>query len=142
MKARFRLDGVSTVLDDKLALVVEDDAHSLFAISSILRDLGISFKRNTTGANVLDQVRAMTPLPDFVLLDTDLPQGDTFAINRLIKTDPLLAHIPVIAIGDEQTLDLLAQLRQAGFASFLSKPLPRSQFGDILRRILGGDQLW
>jgi CheY-like chemotaxis protein len=132
----------SIVLENKLALVVEDDAHSLFAISSILRDLGISFKRNTTGANVLDQLHAMNPLPDFVLLDIDLPQGDAFAINHLIHADPRLAAIPIIAIGSEQVFTLLPQIRHAGFASFLGKPFPRRQFGEILQRILDGGHFW
>ncbi len=70
------------MLENKWALVVDDDAHSLVAISSMLRDLGIRFKRNTTGAKVPEQMRSMNPPPDFVLLNLDLPHGSAFTINE------------------------------------------------------------
>ena len=80
------------MLEDKWALVVENDAHTLVAISSILRDLGIRFKRNTTGENVVEQIRAMNPRPDFILLDTDLPHAEAFVINRHVQSDSDVAR--------------------------------------------------
>ena len=130
------------MLKDKWALVVEDDAHSLVAISSILRDLGIHFKRNTTGTNVIEQIRAMNPTPDFVLLDTDLPQGDAFTINQRIQSDAAVRDIPVIAVGSVIDFALRQRLQREGFATFVLKPLPRRQFGDLLQRVLGGDEGW
>jgi CheY-like chemotaxis protein len=131
---------LQTVLENRWALVVEDDAHSLVAMTSILRDLGVNFKRNTTGANVTEQMRAMDPLPDFVLLNIDLPNGGAFAIHQKIQSDPAARGIPVIAVG--ATVDLRQQARRSGFAGFIPKPLPRRQFGEILQRILDGDNFW
>ena len=130
------------MLEDKWALVVENDAHSLVAISSILRDLGIHFKRNTTGTNVIEQLRAMTPRPDFVLLDIDLPHAEAFLINLRIQSDPLLRSIPVIALGSVIDFATRQRLQHDGFATFVLKPLPRRQFGDLVRRVLGGDEGW
>jgi CheY-like chemotaxis protein len=131
-----------TVLKDKWALVVEDDAHTLVAISSILRDLGIGFKRNTTGANVIEQIRAMNPTPDFVLLDIDLPHDDAFTINQLIHSDTTVHNIPVIAVGSVIDFALRQRLQREGFATFVRKPLPRRQFGDLLQHVLGGNEGW
>ncbi len=126
--------------EEKWALVVEDDAHSLVAISSLLRDLGIRFKRNTSGASVLEQVRAMHPLPDFILLDIDLANGEAFTIQQRLLSDPALGDIPTIAIGREN--GARQRVRHEGFAGYVIKPLPRHQFGDLLRRILAGEQIW
>jgi CheY-like chemotaxis protein len=130
------------VLENKSALVVEGDAHSLVAISNLLRDLGVRFKRNTTGANVLEQLRTMQPLPDFILLDIDLPHGDAFIIRDGIHRDARLKRIPIIAIGDESGSELLPQMKRSGFASFVHKPIPRKHFGDLLSRVLAGERVW
>jgi CheY-like chemotaxis protein len=124
------------------ALVVEDDAHSLIAISNLLREQGIRFKRNTTGANVLQQLREMQPRPDFVLLDLDLPQANAFDISKSIQLDPSLRDIPVICLGEEEMHLPVERAQRSGCHSFLTKPLPRSQFAHMLHRILNGEQLW
>ena len=130
------------MLEDKWALVVDDDAHSLFAISSMLRDLGIHFKRNTTGAKVPEQMRSINPPPDFVLLNVDLPHDSAFAINKLIQADPAVRNIPVIAIGATNSIPVRQQARHSGFASYIAKPLPRRKLGSILQRILSGEHIW
>ena len=130
------------MFEGKSALVVEDDAHSLVAISSILRDLGIRFKRNTTGVNVIEQLRAMNPQPDFVLLDIDLPREEAFLVSRRIQADPTLRAIPVIALGSVIDFPTRQRLQRDGFATFIVKPLPRRQFGELLQRVLGGSESW
>lgn len=117
-----------------LALVVEDDAHSLIAISAILKELGIQYKRNTTGAHVLEQVRQMYPKPDFVLLDTDLPEGDPLVICQSIHDDERLAQIPVIAMCRDE--NRLRPFERTCYAGILPKPLPRKHAGKMLQSIL------
>lgn len=128
--------------DHRTAFVVEDDAHSLIAIGSIFKALGIAYKRDTSGAAAVAKVRAMSPRPSFILLDMDLPGGDPYTIVRTLKADPELAPIPVIAIADSALLNMVEQAREAGFAGFMTKPLPRREFGPLLERILAGEQIW
>jgi len=124
------------------ALVVEGDAHSLMMIGSILRDLDIFYKRNTTGAQVVEKAEVMEPQPDFILLDLDLPQGDAFSIVRSLKEHPDLCHIPVIAISDDSSHATADRVRHAGFNGFIAKPLPRRQFGDLVEQVLQGQHVW
>jgi len=128
-----------SVSPDRWAFVVEDDAHNLHAISNLLKDMGISYKRNTTGQDVPDKVRSMQPRPTFLLLDMDLPLGDPFDILEALKADPDLAEIPVIAMADDARLGEQPQVRLAGFAGFVGKPLPRKHFNDLLERALSGE---
>lgn len=129
------------MLDQKWALVVEDDAHSLVAISSILRELGIRFKRNTTGANVPQQMREMNPPPHFVLLDIDLPNGDAFIIQQRIQATPALRSIPVIALASESDLEAREQVERAGFSALVLKPIPRREFVSLLERLLANERV-
>lgn len=124
------------------ALIIEDDAHSLRAISDILHEQGIEFKRNTTGANVLERLRKMHPRPDFILLDIDLPQADSFDIVATIHRDRNLRGIPIICLGEDVTDQLVERAQQSGCHSFLTKPLPRHQFANMLDKILSGEQFW
>jgi len=124
------------------ALVVEDDAHSLIAITMILKDLGIDYKRNTTGANVIEQLEAMRPMPQFVLLDLDLPKGDAFQICHEIQADAKLANVKIIAIANDSTTELLKQVKRGHFSGLICKPLPRNEFGKLLQRLLSGEQVY
>lgn len=124
------------------ALVVEDDAHSLVAIAAILRELGIQYKRNTTGAGVLRQIRAMQPPPNLVFLDLDLPGGDSLAICQAIRVQPDLGNIPIIAIGPASMVAYRGQLMAAGFTGLIVKPLPRVHFPALLQTALEGKPMW
>lgn len=121
----------------KTALVVEDDAHNLVAISTLLRELNIAYKRNTTGAQVLQQAHAMYPDLDFILLDMDLPEGDPFLIYEALRSDPRLENIPVIAIMDNHLLvSLKNRVEQKHFAGVAAKPLSSQTLQNLLNTIL------
>lgn len=130
------------MLEGTWALIIEDDAHSLVALSSLLRDLGIRFKRNTTGADVLEQARAMNPLPHLILLNIDLEQGDAFGIQKRIRTDPQARAIPVVALASTNDYAMRERVQRAGFAGLIVKPLPRREFGQMVNRVLSGEQVW
>ncbi|MBZ0298785.1 MAG: response regulator [Anaerolineae bacterium] len=125
----------NAVFEDKQALIVEDDAHNLLALSSLLGNMKIHYKRNTTGANVLQQARRLRP--DFILLDMDLPDGDSFAIYEKLRDDQDLKNTPVIAIADGQIINhLLPRIRAGGFAAYIAKPIPPRDFEALLRGVL------
>ena len=122
--------------ENKMALVVEDDAHNLVALGSLLRGFRIQFKRNTTGANVVQQLRNMRRRPDFILLDMDLPQGDPFEIYEKLREDNELQVIPVIAIADEQTMGHWRTIiKEIGFDGSITKPIDQKEFEQVMRSI-------
>lgn len=123
------------------AFVIEDDAHSLVAIGSLLDELGIAYKRNTTGANVARQLQEMRPWPDFILLNIDLPDGDAFAICRELRAFPCTQTIPIIAVADDFSPEMLKAVRAGGFDAYVLKPLPRRCFSQCLQRVIAGEQM-
>jgi CheY-like chemotaxis protein len=132
----------STVIENAWALVVEDDAHDLLALTHLLQELHVQFKRNTTGKDVALKARTMQPRPDVILLDMDLPDASPFDICDDIHSDEVLATIPVVAIGEIKWASLEHSLQACGFSGFICKPLPRKQFGQLIQDILNGKSVW
>lgn len=120
------------------ALVVERDAHSLVAITSLLRDLGVSFKRNTNGTNVIGQIDAMSDKPDIILLNLDLPDGESFAICEAIRQRSGIGDIPIIATTNQTSPDLRKRAQASGFTGLVPKPLPKKIFGSLVDNALNG----
>lgn len=118
------------------ALVVEDDALNLVAITNLLKELNVQYKRNTTGQDVLAQARTMQPMPDVILLDMDLPYGTPYTICTGIRSDEALSHIPVVGMGNEDWLRAGPEMKACGFTAFIAKPLLHKQFREILCDIL------
>ena len=61
--------------------------------------------------------------PDIVLLDVMMPEMDGFEVCRRIKSDPKIAHVPVVMVTAlDQPADRVAGL-EAGADDFLTKPV-------------------
>src|SRR5579871_1476699 len=62
-------------------------------------------------------------VPDIVLLDVMMPGMDGFEVCRRIKSDPKIAHVPVVMVTAlDQPSDRVAGL-EAGADDFLTKPV-------------------
>jgi CheY-like chemotaxis protein len=124
------------------ALIVSGDARCLLSLSAIFHEFGFTFKRNTTGADVIQQLCAMHPLPNIILIDLSLPDGDPYSICRAIRHDPSLSDIPIVALYDEIQRIPADELRRAGFAGYFHKPLARGVIADKLPSLLDGISMW
>lgn len=71
-------------------------------------------------------------LPDLILMDIQLPGIDGLDATKIIKDDPILKHIPVVALtsyamqGDEE------KAISAGCNGYIAKPIDTRNFLDIL----------
>ena len=123
-----------------IALVIEGDPHNLIALSSLLRELKVPFKRNTTGGGVTSQMHHMEPPPDVVLLALDLPEGNAYDIAAEVRADPEFADVRLVAIGPDHPAP--SALEGAGLDGFISTPVPRRHFSAILKRLLAGEHIF
>ena len=62
-------------------------------------------------------------LPDLILLDIQLPDMDGYAVLQALKSDPATQHIPVIAVTANAMATDLSHAQNAGFFSYVTKPL-------------------
>jgi CheY-like chemotaxis protein len=121
------------------ALIIDDDRGNLGVLKELLTMEQITYTAlndSTKAQAVLDQADSI----DVVILDLGMPNLNGYQVLELIRQYPHMAQVPVVACtvhtGEAQTA------RQAGFHSFISKPLNIDQFGDQLKRILAGESIW
>jgi two-component system cell cycle response regulator DivK len=128
-------------------IVVEDNAGNLIVIMKLLQMAGIErLNWRTTGKEVVRFIRDMSPDetdgPDLILLDISLPGEDGFEILAALRADPLLQNTRVVAVTMHNSPAEMEQARQAGFDSFIGKPLDPKKFPNQIRQILAGEPVW
>jgi two-component system cell cycle response regulator DivK len=107
-------------------LVVEDSPVNMLLTVAILERAGHTPLQAETAARGIALAREHRP--DVILMDIQLPEMDGLAATRLLKADPELRDLPVIALtafamkGDEETM------RAAGCDGYVTKPIRYKEF--------------
>ena len=119
----------------KRILLVEDQEDARRIVRDLLAANGYTLLEATTGEDGLKQ--AQSERPDLILMDIQLPGMDGYEVTRLIKADPALRHIPVIAVtsyalsGDDQ------RAAAAGCDGYVAKPFSPRVLMARIRELLG-----
>jgi two-component system cell cycle response regulator DivK len=117
-----------------LVLVVEDNPVNLELVSALLEEHACETLAATTGDAALHLLRQSRP--NLVLVDVQLPGMSGYEVARLIKADPALADIPVVALTAHAMAHEDVRAREAGCDAFLTKPIDTLAFKEILQRFL------
>ena len=117
-------------------LIVEDNARNLKLARDILNHVGY---RTLEAENAEDGLAlARAERPDLVLMDVQLPGMDGVEALGRLRTDPMTADIPVVALTAFAMRDDRDRLLAVGFDAYLEKPLNvrefPSQVAAVLRR--------
>lgn len=108
-------------------LVIDDEQPIRRLLRSVLSAHGYSVHEAATGAEALQDVRAVRP--DVILLDIGLPDLDGLEVARCLRT---WVQTPIIALSvRENEQDKIAML-DAGADDYLTKPFSP---GELLARI-------
>ena len=115
-------------------LVIEDNQANMKLATLLLRKAGHEVLQAVDAETGLDLIRELSP--ELVLMDIQLPGMDGLTATRLLKADPALASVKVIALtahamkGDEGTM--LA----AGCDAYLAKPLHHKELIRLIEIVL------
>ena len=130
-------------MDNKKVLIIEDNYLNLTLAKDLLVLAGFTVWEAVDAEKGIQLARKQ--LPDLILMDIQLPGMDGLCATRMIKEDPKLKHIPVVAMtshamkGDEEIA------RQAGCVGYLTKPIDTRNFADTVAGYLkpgGGTSFW
>jgi len=124
------------------AIAVEDDEGSALLIQAILRRIGISVYTHPTGERFLEYIHALPISPNLILLDINLPRQNGIDLIKELRSDPQFKDTVVIAISAVDPIKYVPVMKDAGFSSFLRKPVSRDHFPKQIERILGGEAIW
>jgi CheY-like chemotaxis protein len=112
-------------------LVADDLPDNVALLARYLGNEGYICICAADGAEALSKTRA--EMPDLVLLDVDMPVKDGFETLQEIRSDPAIAHIPVIILTAArlEPVDMQSALNM-GADDYVTKPFDRRE---LLARI-------
>lgn len=102
-------------------LIADDNPANLDVLSRILREQGFRVRTALNGELALESIHAAAP--DMALLDIHMPVMDGYELCKRMKSDPQIAHIPVMfvsGIGESFNKVIAFEL---GAVDYVSKPV-------------------
>lgn len=100
--------------------VENDPANALLVAELIARRDDLQLITATRGYPGIEI--AQTRQPDLILMDINLDDINGIAALKMLRHDPLTAHIPVIAMSSNVFPSQIAEGLAAGFFRYLTKP--------------------
>ena len=119
----------------QVILIIEDNARNLKLARDILNHVGYRTLEAENAEDGLALARAQRP--DLVLMDVQLPGMDGVEALGRLRTDPLTADIPVVALTAFAMKDDRDVLLAVGFDAYLEKPLNVREFPIQIAAVLG-----
>jgi CheY-like chemotaxis protein len=125
---------------NKYALIIDDNQANAEVLEMLLKSEGVGstivyLPRNLPA--VLDQLESQM---DVVFLDLELPNHNGFDLMEMLREHPRVNGAPLVAYTVHTSE--INEAREAGFHSFLGKPLDTRRFPDQLHRILNNQPVW
>ncbi|HEY2655289.1 MAG TPA: response regulator [Solirubrobacteraceae bacterium] len=118
----------------KVILIVEDNARNLKLARDVLNHVGY---RTLEAENAEDGLAlARAERPDLVLMDVQLPGMDGLEALARLRTDPLTADIPVVALTAFAMREDRDRLLAVGFDAYLEKPIDVREFPRQVEAVL------
>jgi len=127
-----RLHSSDDDLIGRTALLVDDDARNIFALSSVLERRGMKVLTATTGSDAVAIVEAQ-PDVAIVLMDIMMPGMDGYETMQVIRANPAFRRLPIIALTAKAMKGDREKCLEAGASDYLAKPVNTEQLLAALR---------
>jgi len=121
-----------TGLKTRVVLVIDDEPDARLLLTHFIEECG--YRVITAGSGEEGLRMAKEVQPDLITLDLLMPRMDGWQVLSAIKTDPQIAHIPVVVIS------VVVREKKGtvfGAVEVLQKPITREELLPVLKRTLG-----
>jgi CheY-like chemotaxis protein len=115
-------------------MVIDDNPLSRELVTAVLEPVGCDIVTAATAEAGLELARTL-PL-DLILLDVRLPGMSGFEAIRIIRADPVLRTLPVVAVTAQAMQGDEAVALRAGFDAYVSKPIDNRRLRELVRGYL------
>ncbi len=115
-------------------LVIEDNADMRDFLRRILARRGYDYLGAEDGEEGM--ALAQRERPDLILMDLSLPVLDGYEATRLLKANPQLAGIPILAVTAHARGIDQARALEVGCDGYISKPYSIGDLLDLVTRFL------
>jgi CheY-like chemotaxis protein/HAMP domain-containing protein len=114
------------------ALLVDDDARNIFALSSVLERRGMNVLTATTGREAIELLKS-EPAVAIVLMDIMMPEMDGYQTMQAIRSNASLRRLPIIALTAKAMKGDREKCLAAGASDYLAKPVNTEQLLAAMR---------
>jgi pilus assembly protein CpaE len=115
-------------------LIIDDDIDTLKLVGLMLERQGYDIAVASNGS--LGLTKASTDHPELILLDVMMPDMDGYEVTRRIRSDPSLAHIPIIMFTAKTMVDDKVAGFEAGVDDYLTKPTHPAELTAHVKAVL------
>jgi len=119
-------------LKGKKALIVDDDMRNIFALATVLDEVGMVIVSADNGREAIRLVEA-DPGIDIVLMDIMMPEMDGLTTMQLIRELPRGRELPMVAVTAKAMKGDRQKCIEAGAWDYLSKPVDPMHLLTVLR---------
>ena len=128
--------------EDAYIILIEDDPNSYLVVEELVKHAGFKhFYHRSNGTKLVPLLEAL-PQVDLILLDIGLPGEDGFAVLKRLRAHPQSARAHIAAVTANIMHQTRLRAKDAGFDSFISKPIRPDKICDQIRSMLNGHALW
>ena len=118
-------------IPQRTVLYVEDNPANLELVEELIaRRPDLRMLSAADGNLGIELARAY--LPEVILMDINLPGINGIEAMKILRVDPTTAHIPIVALSANAMPRDIERGLQAGFFSYLTKPIKVNRFMDEL----------
>lgn len=119
-------------------LIVDDSSLARRTTRAYLEEMGHTVEEATDGAQAIERFY-LSP-PDLVVLD--MVMNGMYGLDVLAKLRQLNPEARVIVATADIQQSTQDQVRAAGAAGFINKPLNRQKLSEAIAKVLSGGQTW
>jgi|GEM_PF-280936 len=115
-------------------LLVEDTESVILLTGDYLQALGYQVLVARDGLSGIAEAKSSRP--DLILMDIQMPGMDGFTATRLMREDPLLKEIPIIALTAMAMAGDREICLEAGMQDYLSKPISLKELARVVHHYM------
>src|ERR1043165_1263767 len=115
-------------------LLIEDNEQNAYLARFLFQQAGCAVATARTGQEGLEKVRSA--IPDLILLDIQLPDTDGYQIAQRLREDPVVRHIPIVALTSFAMPGEKKRALELGCRGYIEKPIEAGKFAQQVKAFL------
>ncbi len=115
-------------------LIVEDVEDARLFMRLELEQLGYLVIEAEDGAKAVEL--ALREHPDIILMDLSLPFMDGLSATAMIRSEPKMSKVLIIAVTAYPQTDLRAEAKASGFDAYVTKPIDIPWLDELIKGLL------
>ncbi|MEW6108356.1 MAG: response regulator [Nitrospirota bacterium] len=115
-------------------LVVDDNQDSRELVVKVLKNKGYRIVEAVDGEDAMQ--KAMTEMPDLILMDISIPKIDGYEVTRRLKSQERFKSTPVIALTAHAMKGDMEKALRAGCEGYISKPIDIRELPEKIKQYM------